>query len=63
MQFSASIIFGLTAASISATLMDSKCMSNEFSDGYVNFVPGTVMTVVSALAIVLSFTAYFKKRE
>ncbi|CCN73772.1 hypothetical protein VIBNISOn1_450105 [Vibrio nigripulchritudo SOn1] len=38
-------------------------MSNEFSDGYVNFVPGTVMTVVSALAIVLSFTAYFKKES
>ncbi|EGU57982.1 hypothetical protein VINI7043_12481 [Vibrio nigripulchritudo ATCC 27043] len=31
--------------------------------GYVNFVPGTIMTVVSALAIVLSFTAYFKKES
>ncbi|WP_104401665.1 hypothetical protein [Vibrio penaeicida] len=31
--------------------------------GYVNFVPGTIMTVVSALAIVLSITAYFKKES
>ena len=28
--------------------------------GYVNFMPGTVMTIVSSLAIVLSFYAYFK---
>ncbi|TRX49310.1 hypothetical protein FNH22_27170 [Fulvivirga sp. M361] len=28
--------------------------------GYVNFVPGTVMTLVSSAAIILSFTAYFK---
>lgn len=28
--------------------------------GYVNFVPGTVMTLVSASAIILSFYAYFK---
>ncbi len=28
--------------------------------GYVNFVPGTVMTIVSSLAIILSFYAYFK---
>lgn len=27
--------------------------------GYVNFVPGTVMTIVSASAIILSFYAYF----
>ena len=27
--------------------------------GYVNFLPGTVMTLVSSTAIVLSFTAYF----
>ena len=27
--------------------------------GYVNFVPGTVMTLVSASAIILSFYAYF----
>lgn len=27
--------------------------------GYVNFVPGTVMTIVSASAIILSFIAYF----
>ncbi len=35
--------------------------------GYVHFVPGTVMTLVSGSAIVLSFVAYFKianlKRE
>lgn len=28
--------------------------------GFVNFVPGTVMTIVSASAILLSFYAYFK---
>ncbi|MEO0527654.1 MAG: hypothetical protein AAFZ89_10525 [Bacteroidota bacterium] len=28
--------------------------------GYVNFVPGTVMTIVSGSAILLSFYAYFK---
>lgn len=27
--------------------------------GYANFVPGTVMTIVSATAIITSFTAYF----
>ncbi|MEL6309764.1 MAG: hypothetical protein AAFQ52_16600, partial [Chloroflexota bacterium] len=27
--------------------------------GYANFVPGTVMTIVSASAIVLSLIAYF----
>ena len=31
--------------------------------GYVNFVPGTVMTIVSASAIILSFYAYFKGRN
>lgn len=31
--------------------------------GYVNFAPGTVMTLVSATAIILSFYAYFKGRE
>ena len=30
--------------------------------GYVNFVPGTVMTLVSSAAILLSFYAYFKSR-
>ena len=29
--------------------------------GYVNFAPGTVMTLVSASAILLSFFAYFRK--
>ena len=28
--------------------------------GYVNFVPGTVMTLVSSSAIILSFYAYFR---
>lgn len=28
--------------------------------GYVNFAPGTIMTIVSSLAIVTSFYAYFK---
>lgn len=28
--------------------------------GYVNFAPGTVMTIVSSLAIATSFYAYFK---
>lgn len=28
--------------------------------GYVNFMPGTVMTLVSSLAIILSFYAHFK---
>ncbi|WP_299218652.1 hypothetical protein [uncultured Aquimarina sp.] len=31
--------------------------------GYVNFVPGTVMTIVSGLAIVLSFYAHFKSNK
>lgn len=28
--------------------------------GFVNFMPGTLMTIVSASAVLLSFTAYFK---
>lgn len=31
--------------------------------GYVHFAPGTLMTLVSASAIMLSFYAYFKGRE
>ncbi len=31
--------------------------------GHVKFVPGTVMTLVSATAIILSFIAYFKTRS
>ncbi|MDT0607722.1 hypothetical protein [Croceitalea rosinachiae] len=31
--------------------------------GYVNFVPGTVMTIVSSLAIILSFFAHFKSKK
>ena len=31
--------------------------------GYVNFVPGTVMTLVSSLAIITSFYAHFKMRK
>lgn len=31
--------------------------------GYVHFAPGTLMTLVSASAIILSFYAYFKGRE
>lgn len=31
--------------------------------GYVNFVPGTVMTIVSSLAIILSFVAYYQGRS
>ncbi|MGB3149019.1 MAG: hypothetical protein WBB27_00035 [Maribacter sp.] len=31
--------------------------------GYVNFVPGSVMTIVSATAIILSFLYYFKSRN
>ncbi|MEO0787964.1 MAG: hypothetical protein AAFY36_04840 [Bacteroidota bacterium] len=31
--------------------------------GYVNFVPGTVMTLVSSAAIILSFVAYFQTRK
>ncbi|MDE0263134.1 MAG: hypothetical protein OXJ37_12090 [Bryobacterales bacterium] len=31
--------------------------------GYVNFVPGTVMTLVSASAIILSFWAYFSGKS
>ena len=30
--------------------------------GYVNFMPGTVMTLVSSAAIILSFVAYFKTK-
>lgn len=31
--------------------------------GYVKFVPGTVMTIVSSLAIILSFYAHFKSKK
>ena len=31
--------------------------------GFVNFVPGTVMTIVSASAIILSFYAYYANRK
>ena len=31
--------------------------------GYVNFVPGTVMTIFSASAVLLSFYAYFKSNR
>lgn len=31
--------------------------------GYNKFVPGTVMTVISATAIVLSFYAYFQRQQ
>ena len=31
--------------------------------GYVKFVPGSVMTIFSSLAIILSFYAYFKTRK
>ncbi|MGX9357467.1 hypothetical protein ACS3SW_20490 [Roseobacteraceae bacterium S113] len=30
--------------------------------GFVNFVPGTVMTIISSAAVVLSLIAYFKGR-
>lgn len=31
--------------------------------GHVNFMPGTLMTLVSSAAIILSFTAYFKSKS
>lgn len=31
--------------------------------GFVKFMPGTVMTIVSSLAIITSFYAHFKKRK
>jgi len=31
--------------------------------GYVHFLPGTLMTIVSSLAIILTFYAYFKSRK
>ena len=31
--------------------------------GFVNFVPGTVMTIVSASAIILSFYAHFSDKK
>ena len=31
--------------------------------GFVNFVPGTVMTLVSSAAIILSFIAYFRSNN
>ena len=31
--------------------------------GFVNFVPGTIMTLVSSAAIILSFVAYFKTKN
>ncbi|WP_340202117.1 hypothetical protein [Ascidiimonas sp. W6] len=30
---------------------------------YVNFIPGTLMTIVSSLAIILSFYTYFQNRK
>lgn len=30
--------------------------------GFVNFAPGTIMTMISSLAIILSLVAYFKAR-
>jgi len=30
--------------------------------GYVNFIPGTLMTIVSSGAIILSFVAYYKSK-
>lgn len=31
--------------------------------GYVHFMPGTVMTIVSSLAIITSFYAYYKQKQ
>ncbi len=31
--------------------------------GFVNFLPGTLMTIISAAAIILSFYAHFSNRE
>ena len=31
--------------------------------GYVHFMPGTVMTIVSASAVIISFVAYFRSRR
>ncbi len=31
--------------------------------GHVNFMPGTLMTIISSLAIILSVVAYYKGRE
>ena len=31
--------------------------------GYNNFVPGTIMTIISASAIILSFYAYYRERK
>ena len=31
--------------------------------GFVNFIPGTIMTIVSSLAIILSFTAHFRLKK
>ncbi|MEM1124687.1 MAG: hypothetical protein AAGJ18_29885, partial [Bacteroidota bacterium] len=31
--------------------------------GFVNFMPGTLMTIVSAAAIILSFYAHFSRNE
>lgn len=31
--------------------------------GYSNFVPGTIMTIISALAIILSLYAYYKSQK
>ncbi len=31
--------------------------------GFVNFFPGTIMTIVSSVAVVLSFWAYFKRNN
>jgi hypothetical protein len=50
-------------AAITGGLADSGYFLFLDLGGFVNFVPGTVMTIVSALAIILSFYAHFSNKK
>jgi len=44
-------------------LLDSGYLLFMDFPGYVNFVPGTVMTIISATAIILSFYVWLPQRS
>ncbi len=54
---------GIFLAAITGGLADLGYFLFMDLGGYVNFVPGTVMTIVSASAITLTFYAHFKSRK
>lgn len=50
-------------AALTGGLADLCCFLFLDLGGYVTFVPGSVMTVVSSLAVIFSFYGYFKTRS